>query len=45
VGERKRPNLAGLLESKAMQPALDEKRAEIVARAEAMVDRLIEQYG
>lgn len=43
-GEGKRPNLAGLLETRAMQPALDQKAPEIYARVELMVDRLIEHY-
>lgn len=33
-----RPNLAGLLMDRAMQPALDKNQAEVVAKVEALLD-------
>lgn len=40
-----RPNLAPLLMDKAMQPALDDNQAEVVARLELMIDRLGGETG
>jgi hypothetical protein len=39
-GGEPRPNLAGALMDRAMQPALDEVAPEIVTRVEAMLDRV-----
>lgn len=40
-----RPNLAGLLMNRAMQPALDEKAPEVVGLLDAMIGRLGGENG
>ena len=44
-GARKRPNFAGLLLDKALDPALEMNEAKIVARLEFMLDHLGQKHG
>ncbi len=44
-GGSPRKNLAGLLVSRAMQPAADEEHGRLVVKTEAMLDRLEFEYG
>jgi hypothetical protein len=44
-GGSPRPNLAGLLLNRAMQPALDEQRDEVIRRLESWIDRVAAKNG
>jgi hypothetical protein len=44
-GGSPRPNLAGLLMDKAMQPALDQHEGDVVNRIERMLDRVGDKNG
>ena len=44
-GGDRRPNLAGMLMDRAMQPALDDKEGEILHALEAVVDDLANKAG
>jgi hypothetical protein len=44
-GGSPRPNLAGLLMEKAMQPALDKHEGDVVNKVEDLIDHLATHYG